>query len=96
MSEVCAHSRESPSGYGSAPQVTVDAPARISRGADCERERLAAALAARRGTGPEVRFGVHVRNDNRERTPPLVQFKALCGPGDGGEPIITVMQPEED
>jgi hypothetical protein len=54
------------------------------------------ALAARRGTGPEVRFGVHVRNDNRERTPPLVQFKALCGPGDGGEPIITVMQPEED
>ena len=45
MSEVCAHSRESPSGYGSAPQVTVDAPARISRGADCERERLAAALA---------------------------------------------------
>src|ERR1051326_8646978 len=32
--------------------------------------------------GPEVRFGVHVRNDNRERTPPLVRLKAVCGPGD--------------
>jgi hypothetical protein len=31
------------------------------------------ALAARRSNGPEVRFGVHVRNDNRERTPPLVR-----------------------
>jgi hypothetical protein len=30
----------------------------------------------------EVRFGVHVRNDNPERTPPLVTLKALCGPGD--------------
>ena len=46
--------------------------------------------------GPEVRFGVHVRNDNRERTPPLVRLKALCGPGDQGEPVITVMLPEED
>jgi hypothetical protein len=42
------------------------------------------ALAARRGTGPEVRFGVHVRNDNRERTLPLVRLKALCGPDDDG------------
>src|SRR5947199_4679188 len=45
--------------------------------------------------GPEVRFGVHVRNDNRERTPPLVRLKALCGPGDDGEPCITVMLPDE-
>jgi hypothetical protein len=37
----------------------------------------------------EVRFGVHVRNDNRERTPPLVRLKAVCGPGDEGEPVIT-------
>ena len=44
----------------------------------------------------EVRFGVHVRNDNREGTPPLVQLKALCGPGDDGEPVITVMLPDED
>jgi hypothetical protein len=27
----------------------------------------------------ELLFAVHVRNDNRERTPPLVRFKAVCG-----------------
>jgi hypothetical protein len=43
-----------------------------------------------------VRFGVHVRNDNRDRTPPLVRLKALCGPGDRGEPVVTVMLPDED
>ena len=56
---------------------------------------LACALRGSRG-GPEVRFGVHVRNDNRGRTPPLVRLKAVCGPGDGGEPVITVMRPEEE
>ncbi len=49
-----------------------------------------------RSSGSVVRFGVHVRNDNRERTPPLVRLKALYGPGDEGEPVITVMLPEED
>ena len=44
----------------------------------------------------EVRFGVHVRNDNRDRTPPQVRLKAVCGPGDQGEPVITVMLPDED
>ena len=44
----------------------------------------------------EVRFGVHVRNDNRERTPPLVRLKALCGPGDQGEPVLTILLPNED
>ena len=44
----------------------------------------------------EVCFGVHVRNDNRDRTPPLVRLKAVCGPGDQGEPVITVMMPDED
>jgi hypothetical protein len=53
--------------------------------------------AASRGDGgAELRFGVHVRNDSRERTPPLVQLKAVCGPGDGGTPCITVMLPAED
>jgi hypothetical protein len=46
--------------------------------------------------GPEVRFGVHVRDDNRERTPPLVRLKAICGPNDDGSPCITVLLPEED
>ena len=43
-----------------------------------------------------VYFEVHVRNDNREGIPPLVALKAVCGPGDDGEPVITVMFPEED
>jgi hypothetical protein len=43
-----------------------------------------------------VRFGVHVRNDNQERTPPLVELKAVCGPGDDGDPVVAVMMPDED
>jgi hypothetical protein len=46
--------------------------------------------------GPVLRFGVHVRNDNRERTPPLLPLKAVCGPGDQGQPVVTVMLPAED
>src|SRR5207237_8637716 len=38
--------------------------------------------------GREVRFGVHVRNENRERAPPLVRHKAVCGPGAPGEPLV--------
>jgi hypothetical protein len=53
-------------------------------------------FAVRGQDGPEVRFGVHVRNDNREGEPPLVRLKALCGPGDNGEPVLTVMLPQED
>ena len=53
-------------------------------------------LAVRKQGAAEVRFGVHVRNDNRERTPPLVRLKAVCGPGDEGAPAITVMLPDED
>jgi hypothetical protein len=37
-------------------------------------------LAARHSAGSEVHFAVPVRNDNRERTPPLVRLKALCEP----------------
>jgi hypothetical protein len=54
------------------------------------------ALSLRHAEGALVRFAVHVRNDNAERTPPLVPLKALCGPGDDGEPVITVMKPDED
>jgi hypothetical protein len=50
----------------------------------------------RGGSGSEISFGVHVRNDNREDTPPLVRLKAACGPGDAGEPVVTVMLPDED
>jgi hypothetical protein len=51
---------------------------------------------ARTNGGAEVRFAVHVQNDNRERTPPLVRLKARSGPGDDGESCITVMLPDED
>jgi hypothetical protein len=55
------------------------------------------ACAARRSEGgPEVRFSIHVRNDNREETPPLVRLKARCEPGDNLEPVITMMLPDED
>jgi len=56
---------------------------------------LLACAIRRAGSGAEVRFGVHVRNDNRERTPPLVRLKALCGPGDDGQSVLTVMLPSE-
>jgi hypothetical protein len=49
----------------------------------------------RSGGGPEVRFAVHVRNDNRERTPPLVLLKAVAGPDDDGAPCLTAMRPAE-
>ncbi len=51
---------------------------------------------ARQAGGSTIHFQFHVRNDNRERTPPLVQLKAICGPGDDAEPVITVMLPDED
>jgi hypothetical protein len=55
------------------------------------------ACAVRGGAGGrDLRFGVHVRNDNRDRTPPLVQLKAVCGPSDQGEPVVTIMTPDED
>jgi hypothetical protein len=54
------------------------------------------AIRGQSGGGAEVRFAVHVRNDNRERTPPLVGLKALCGPDDDGWPCVTVMLPDED
>jgi hypothetical protein len=57
---------------------------------------LRCASRGRNGGAREVRFGVHVRNDNRDGTPPLVRLKALCGPGDREEPVFTVMTPEED
>jgi len=42
----------------------------------------------------QVVFSVAVQND--ARPPRRVQLKAHCGPGDQGEPVITIMLPEED
>lgn len=53
-------------------------------------------LAARKSSGDTIRYRLHVRNDNQDRTPPLVTLKAICGPGDTPEPMITILLPEED
>ena len=55
-------------------------------------------VAARRTSGPEMLFRLHVRNDNRDRTPPLVTLKAVCGPRDIDDPMpaITIMLRDED
>ena len=44
--------------------------------------------------GPQILFQLYVRNDNRR--PRSVTLKAVCGPGDAGEPVLTIMRPEED
>ena len=53
-------------------------------------------VGVQRQGGRVVLYSLHVRNDNRSGTPPLVRLKAVCGPGDQGEPVITVMTPDED
>jgi hypothetical protein len=57
---------------------------------------LCCAITREKGGARVLSFALHVRNDNRERTPPLVRLKAVCGPGDDGEPVVTVMLPDED
>jgi Family of unknown function (DUF6573) len=42
-----------------------------------------------------VRFEVSVLVDG-ERDRRTVQLKSLCGPGDDGEPVLTIMLPNED
>jgi hypothetical protein len=42
----------------------------------------------------EMPFAVVVQND--ARGPRRVSLKAVCGPGDRGEPVLTVMLPHED
>ena len=38
---------------------------------------------------------LHVRNDNREEMPRIVSLKAIFGPGNEGEPVITLMEINE-
>ncbi len=53
-------------------------------------------LAARNASGDRLTFGVHVRNSNRPWKPPVVRFKAVCGPGDDTAPVVTIMLADED
>jgi hypothetical protein len=52
----------------------------------------------RRSQGDTLRFQLYVRNHNHERLTrrDLVTLKAVCGPGDDGEPVVTIMLPDED
>ena len=42
-----------------------------------------------------LNFKLHVQN-NESKPAELVELKAICGPGDNGEPVITIMFPDED
>jgi uncharacterized protein DUF6573 len=53
------------------------------------------ASAIRRGAaGDTIHFRVSVCNDNCSPRP--VRLKAICGPGDTAEPVITILMPDED
>lgn len=52
-------------------------------------------LAAKRAAGKSTMFfDLLIRNDNTAPTP--MTLKAICGPGDTPEPVITILLPHED
>ena len=56
-----------------------------------------ASLAARRGRGDQVEFELlRVPRGGRGRSPQRVVLSLHIGPGDTGEPVMTVMLPGED
>lgn len=49
------------------------------------------------GLAPASRRTIPVRLRVRQRAGHRnIRLKAVCGPGDGGEPVITILMPEED
>lgn len=50
--------------------------------------------AQREPKASEIIFSLYVVTDSTK--PSLVELKAICGPGDNAEPVITIMTPEED
>jgi uncharacterized protein DUF6573 len=56
--------------------------------------RMLKIAVCRSAGGDTIPFRLLVRNDNFQPRP--VQLKALCGPGDDGEPVITILLPDED
>ena len=49
---------------------------------------------AQGGRGSSVLFRLETETENNERE--LVTLRAVCGPGDAAEPVITIMLPWED
>ena len=54
---------------------------------------LRVAIKASRARRDVIRYGVYVREGKRLRA---AEIKAVCGPGDKGEPVVTIMLPGED
>jgi hypothetical protein len=52
--------------------------------------------AARRGGSSIVFQFLRVPNGGRGVKARLVSLKMVCGPGDAGDPVITIMEPNED
>jgi len=53
-----------------------------------------ALTAARLTEGSILKFRCYfIMGENHKR---LIEFKSVCGPGDKGEPVITIMLPWED
>jgi hypothetical protein len=70
--------------------------------ADSHRGRLwdvlwMAAQAARNGSGKRLAFQLYrVPRDGRKIRPRLTTLHMVIGPGDAGEPVITILLPGED
>ncbi|GMV29091.1 MAG: hypothetical protein AMXMBFR59_12160 [Rhodanobacteraceae bacterium] len=56
---------------------------------------VAARAAARRGQGGRINFELHVV-PRGGRTPELTTLSLHVGPGDHGEPVATILAPDED
>lgn len=56
---------------------------------------VAARAAARRGQGGRINFELHIV-PRGGRTPDLTTLSLHVGPGDCGEPVATILAPDED
>jgi len=56
---------------------------------------LRVAIGRSASSGSELLFSLIVRNDDALPAQ-QVELKSICGPGDRGEPVITIMFPHED
>jgi hypothetical protein len=55
---------------------------------------LYVAIRRQRGAADRLLYEVIFVNDKHEQE--TVQLKAICGPGDDGEAVLTIMRPDED
>lgn len=53
-------------------------------------------LAVRKSQGSQIDFKVLIARSVYNGKAKLEEFKAICGPGDNYEPVITILLPHED